>query len=113
MSRRASGLKAWAIQRLTAIYLGLFLVFLFAKFVLDPPLHHAEWRGWLGDPVIGIASLLFIVTLLLHAWVGVRDILMDYVKPIALRAGLMSLVILTLLACGLWAAQLLILTRVA
>lgn len=113
MSRRASGLKAWVVQRLTAIYLGLFLVFLLAKFIFDPPLHHAEWRGWLADPAVSIASLLFIITLLLHAWVGVRDILMDYVKPILLRAGMMSLVILTLLACGLWAAQLLILTRVA
>lgn len=113
MSRRAAGLRAWVVQRLTAIYLGVFLVFLLAKFLLDPPLHHAEWRGWLADPVINIAGLLFVLTLLLHAWVGVRDILMDYVKPIALRAGLMALVILGLMACGLWAAQLLILTRMA
>lgn len=113
MSRRAAGLKAWAWQRLTAIYLALFLVFLLLKLSVDPPLHYAEWRGWIGGPLINTASLLFILALLLHAWVGVRDILMDYVKPIVPRAGLMSLVILILVGCGLWAAEILIMTRVS
>lgn len=113
MSRRAAGLKAWLWQRFTAIYLALFLVYLLAKLLLDPPLHHAEWRGWLGDPLVSTASLLFVFALLLHAWVGVRDILMDYVKPIALRAGLMALVIVALLGCGLWAVEILIMTRVS
>lgn len=113
MSRRAAGLKAWAWQRLTAIYLALFLLFLLGKLALDPPLHYAEWRGWLGDPLVSIAGLLFVFALLLHAWVGVRDILMDYVKPIALRAALMSLVIVILLGCGLWAVEILIMTRVS
>lgn len=112
MSRRAAGLRAWVAQRLTAVYLALFLLFLLVKFALDPPLHHAEWRGWLADPVVGISCLLFFLALQLHAWVGVRDILMDYARPIALRAVLMSLVLLTLLACGVWAVQLLILARV-
>jgi len=106
-------LKAWAWQRLTAIYLALFLVFLLGKLAMDPPLHYAEWRGWLGESLVSTASLLFVIALLLHAWVGVRDILMDYVKPIALRAALMSLVIVTLLGCGLWAAEILIMIRVS
>ncbi len=112
MSRRAAGLKAWIWQRLTAIYLGLFILFLLGRLVLDPPLHVAEWRGWLGGPLVSTASLLFVFALLLHAWVGVRDILMDYVRPIALRAGLMSLVIVILLGCGLWAVEILIVARV-
>jgi succinate dehydrogenase / fumarate reductase membrane anchor subunit len=113
VSRRASGLKAWAIQRVTAIYLAVFLVLLLGKFSLSAPTSHLEWRLWVADPVIGIAFLVFIVALLLHAWVGVRDVLMDYVKPITLRATLLSLVALTLLASGLWAAQILILARLA
>ena len=62
--------------------------------------------------LLGIIVLIF-VALLFHAWVGVRDVLMDYVSPIAIRASLLTLVSLTLLACGLWAAQILILARLA
>lgn len=113
MSRRASGLKAWAIQRVTAVYLAVFFIFLLGKFSLSPPASQLDWRLWVADPVIGIAFMVFIVALLFHAWVGVRDVLMDYVKPISVRATLLSLVALTLLACGLWAAQVLILARLA
>lgn len=113
MSRRASGLKAWAIQRATALYLAVFFVVLLGKFSLEPPSSQLDWRLWVADPVTGIAFMVFIVALLFHAWVGVRDVLMDYVKPITVRATLLSLVALTLLACGLWAAQILILARLA
>jgi succinate dehydrogenase / fumarate reductase membrane anchor subunit len=113
MSRRAAGLKAWAVQRGTAIYLTVFLLILLGKFALDPPTSQLDWRLWVADPVTGIAFMVFIVALLFHAWVGVRDVLMDYVKPITLRATLLSLVALTLLASGLWAAQILILARLA
>jgi len=113
VSRRASGLKAWAIQRVTAIYLAVFFVVLLAKFSFNPPASQLDWRLWLADPLIGIAFMVFIVALLFHAWVGIRDVLMDYVKPITIRGTLLALVALTLLACGLWAAQILILARLA
>jgi succinate dehydrogenase / fumarate reductase membrane anchor subunit len=113
LSRRAAGLKAWAIQRATAIYLTGFFVLLLGKFTLDPPTSHLDWRLWVADPLIGIATMVFFTSLLFHAWVGVRDVLMDYVKPITIRATLLTLAALTLLACGLWAAQILILVRLA
>ena len=39
--------------------------------------------------------------LLLHAWVGARDVLMDYVKPLPLRIGLMTLLVLLLGGSGI------------
>ena len=113
MSRRASGLKAWALQRASAVYLAVCCVLLLGKFSLDPPSSQLDWRLWVADPLIGIAGLVFFVALLLHAWVGVRDVLMDYVRPVGLRATLLALVALMLLACGLWSAQILILARLA
>jgi succinate dehydrogenase / fumarate reductase membrane anchor subunit len=44
---------------------------------------------------------------LLHAWVGMRDILMDYIKPTGLRLALEVLVILVLVGCAGWAVQIL------
>ena len=60
-----------------------------------------------------LAMLLFVLAVLLHAWIGVRDVLIDYVHPIAIRAALLGAIGLALVALGLWAAQALILVRLA
>ena len=70
-------------------------------------------RAWLGGPVVSVAMLLFIVSVLMHAWIGVRDVLIDYVHPIAIRATLLGVIALSLVALGLWSAQALILARLA
>jgi succinate dehydrogenase / fumarate reductase membrane anchor subunit len=113
MSRKASGLKAWAIQRLTAMYVGLFALYLVAVLLFSAPPDYAAWKAWIGGPVVSVALLLFVVSVLMHAWIGVRDVVIDYVHPIAVRAALLGLIALALLAMGLWAAQALILVRLA
>ncbi len=111
MSRRASGLKAWFLQRASAVYLGLFGTYLALYFALAPPASHAELVGWATSPWVALGLLLLIPLLLAHAWVGIRDVFMDYLKPIALRATAMTLVGLIFLASGLWAAQAIIAAR--
>lgn len=111
MSRRASGLKAWVIQRITAIYIGLFSLVLLGHFVFNPPADHAAWQAWVASPAVALGLLVYVVTLIAHAWVGVRDVLIDYVKPIGLRVGLLSLFALTFLASALWAIQAIYLAR--
>lgn len=111
MSRKASGLKAWAIQRLTAIYIGLFSLYLVMVLLFSAPVDYAAWKAWIGSPLVSVAMLLFVVSTLMHAWIGVRDVLIDYIRPIAIRATVLGIVALSLIAMGLWAAQALILVR--
>jgi succinate dehydrogenase / fumarate reductase membrane anchor subunit len=111
VSRRASGLKAWFLQRATAVYLALFGVYLALVFMLSPPADHAALVAWVASPWVALGLLLFIPILLAHAWVGIRDVFMDYMKPIALRATAMTLVGFVFLASGLWAAQAVIAAR--
>jgi succinate dehydrogenase / fumarate reductase membrane anchor subunit len=113
MSRKASGLKAWAIQRLTAIYIGLFSLYLLLVFLVVPPADYAAWKAWIGSPLISVMLLLYVATVLMHAWIGVRDVAIDYLHPIAIRATFLGLVGLGLVAMGLWAVQALVLARLA
>jgi succinate dehydrogenase / fumarate reductase membrane anchor subunit len=53
------------------------------------------------------AALLFLVALLYHAWIGVRNIFMDYIKATGLRLTLYVVVILALIAYGAWTVQIL------
>ncbi|MBK1703770.1 succinate dehydrogenase, hydrophobic membrane anchor protein [Halochromatium glycolicum] len=112
MSRRASGLKAWIIQRVSAVYLALFGLYLALVFAVAPPQDHLELAAWATSPWVAVGLLVFIPVLLAHAWVGIRDVLIDYVKPIGLRVALLSLMALLFLASGLWALQALILIQV-
>ncbi|MCB1926186.1 MAG: succinate dehydrogenase, hydrophobic membrane anchor protein [Gammaproteobacteria bacterium] len=113
MSRKASGLKAWALQRLTAIYIGLFSLYLLLVLLFAAPDGYIEWKAWLGGSLVSVAMLLYVLSVLMHAWIGVRDVLIDYIHPIAIRAALLGVVGLSLVAMGLWAAQALILVRLA
>jgi len=113
MSRRASGLKAWVVQRVTAVYLALFGTYLALAFVFAPPADHAALVNWVTGPWVMLGLLVFIPVLLAHAWVGIRDVFMDYVKPIGGRVLALSLIAFLFLASGLWAAQALIVARIA
>ena len=102
MSRKASGLRAWILQRLTAVYMALFAIYAALLWLPAPPASHAVWSAWVANPWVGIAILLFFLALLLHAWIGIRDVLIDYVRPIGARLALLTLFGLGLLGCGLW-----------
>lgn len=112
MSRQASGLRAWALQRISAAYLGLYLLYLLGLFLFAPPADVVAWRGWIAEPLHGIGLLLFVVALLIHAWVGIRDVLIDYVQPYLTRVSLLTLLAIGLIGCGLWAARVIFLTSV-
>lgn len=105
MSRQASGLKAWIIQRVSAVYLGLFLSYLLIHFTLHAPADHAALKAWVSAPLVSAGFLVFVPLLLAHAWIGIRDVLIDYVHPLRIRVVLLSLFALGLLASGLWALK--------
>jgi len=111
--RRAAGLKAWVYQRITAVYLGGFLLYMVGFFIISPPSSYEMWRSWVAQPHVSMALQLFFISLLLHAWVGIRNILIDYVHPFELRFVLLTLTGLGLLACGVWSLQVVILAHIA
>ncbi len=113
MSRHASGLHAWTLQRATAIYLGLYSVYLVGHFLFNPPVSYEMWSDWVATPLVSFSLLLFFVSLLLHAWVGMRDVLMDYVLHLMLRVLLLTFVGLALVLCGLWVMKILFLVEIA
>lgn len=101
------GLGAWLLQRLTAIVMVAYTLFMGAALLASPPGTHAEWKALFSDGLVRVTTLLFVLALLYHAWVGVRDVLMDYVKPIGARLALQSVVGFLLIAYVVWAATIL------
>ena len=98
----ASGLRSWIIQRLSAVYLALFLLYALAAFNMNPPVSYQQWHDWFARPAMNIASGLFFIALLLHAWIGIRDVILDYVKPFSLRLTMLVVIGFAWLAMALW-----------
>lgn len=102
------GLRDWLVQRVTAVVILAFTVLLLGAIVMAPsPLDYAGWKGIWSHGFLRLAALLALVSLLLHAWIGVRDIFMDYIQATGLRLGLQVLVILALVYYGAWSVQIL------
>jgi succinate dehydrogenase / fumarate reductase, membrane anchor subunit len=85
------------------LYTVLFLGLMFGAQTID----YAVWREIFALQWMKLATLLALVSIYLHAWVGVRNILMDYVKPNAIRFVLFVVVICWLVACAGWSVQIL------
>ncbi len=101
------GTRGWLAQRVTALIMAIYVPLALVLFLSRAPWSFESWsalfdRGWMR-----IATLLFMVSLAWHSWVGARDILMDYVKHDGLRLALQILTVLLLAGYVSWAVEIL------
>jgi succinate dehydrogenase / fumarate reductase membrane anchor subunit len=101
------GWRGWLLQRVTAVVMLVYSLFFLAVLISLPQLDYDRWRALWQLSIMRYATILFVLSALLHAWVGVRNIFMDYVKDTGLRLVLYVLVIIALIAYGVWAWQIL------
>lgn len=94
-----SGTGTWLVQRATALLLAILLPVLAAYTVKSLPLDYAGWLALFSPVWVKMLWMLAALALALHAWVGLRDVLMDYVKPVPLRLAL-YLVVQSVLAAS-------------
>ena len=102
-----TGTGTWLLQRATALVLAAALPGLMIHFLIARPVDFLAWQTLFAPLWVRVLGLLAMTALALHAWVGMRDIFMDYVHPTLIRLVLHVLVILALVAYAAWAAQIL------
>jgi succinate dehydrogenase / fumarate reductase, membrane anchor subunit len=102
------GMRDWLAQRVTAALMAVFTLVVLARVVFRKgPLGYEGWAGLFAGQGMKMLTFATIVALLYHVWVGMRDVLMDYVKPVGVRLVLQVLVIVYLVGCAGWAVQVL------
>jgi len=97
------GFKDWLAQRVTAVLMALFTVVL----LTSGEIGYDKWAGIFAAQWMKFLTFTVIASLLYHAWVGVRDIWMDYIKPVGLRLALQVFTLVWLVGCAGWAVQVL------
>ena len=102
MSFRAQGMRPWLLQRLTAIYIALFMLSLIGWVINTVPISFNQWHGLFTQPWMLVATILLYLSLFIHAWVGIRDILVDYINHGGIRFSLLVALALSLSGMTLW-----------
>ena len=101
------GLKDWLVQRVSAVLMAVYIILLMVIVIISAPQDYMAWKTIFNNQWMRIATFLFLVSLFWHAWIGVRNVLMDYVHAIAIRLTLQILVILSLFFYLVWSAEIL------
>ncbi len=101
------GLTDWLAQRITALVMLVYTLILVVSLLAGPSPSQESWRALMSGSAMRFASFLCILSLCYHAWVGVRDIWMDYVQPVGIRLLMHALTLLALIGYAGWTTQIL------
>jgi len=101
------GLRDWLAQRVTAVLMALFTVVVLAQVLMPGELGYDRWAGIFSHQWMKVLSFVVFLALTYHVWVGMRDIWMDYIKPVGIRLCLQVFTLVWLLGCAGWAIQVL------
>jgi succinate dehydrogenase / fumarate reductase membrane anchor subunit len=101
------GIRDWLGQRVTAVVMAVYTVILAVALLSMSAVNYESWRALFAHGAMRFATFLFFVSLFYHAWLGVRDIFMDYIKPTGVRLALHVIAIVLLTGYLGWAAQIL------
>ncbi len=99
------GLKDWLAQRITGVMMAIYAVLMAVALVSGAGSSHESWKEFMSCGLVRFASFLFIVSLCWHAWVGVRDIWMDYIQPAGIKLVMHVLTLSALIGYAGWATQ--------
>ncbi|WP_233237815.1 succinate dehydrogenase, hydrophobic membrane anchor protein [Bordetella sp. LUAb4] len=104
------GVMDFLAQRVTAIIMAVYTLVLFIGVLIMPGFTYESWKALFTFHVYALPLGQLLVTLAFlslayHAWIGVRDIWMDYVRAAGVRLLLQVLTILWLVGSVVYFAQ--------
>ena len=100
-----SGMKDWFVQRVSAVLMAIYIIFLVGFIIthsFSGPLSYGSWSCLFHNLFFKIATIIILLSLIFHAWIGVWTIFTDYIHCSVLRGTLQVLVFLAMFSCTLW-----------
>ena len=108
LSLARSGLRDWIFQRISALNLGLYVMVLLGFFITHSPLTFDQWKAFFHMASMEVFSLMALLSLLIHSWIGVWTVITDYIKPLYLRASAQVLLITGLALFFAWGLRIIL-----
>ncbi len=101
------GLRDWLLQRVSAVIIAAYFLFLVGFWLTHPGFDYDTWMSLFARPWVSLFSLLFLISLFVHAWIGIWIVATDYLKGAFLRYTVLILVALSFIAFFAWGVQIL------
>ncbi|MFC3626999.1 succinate dehydrogenase, hydrophobic membrane anchor protein [Vogesella amnigena] len=98
------GLKDWIVQRITAVIMLAYTILL-VLFLLAMPAGYEGWKTLFSMTWVKVLTQTTLLALFMHAWVGIRDLWMDYIKPVGVRLTMHSLTAVWLVSCFIYSLK--------
>lgn len=102
-----NGLSDWLVQRVSAVVIGAYFIFIMAYFLCHPEMNYQQWSDLFAGMFMKISTLLVVLSICAHAWVGLWTVFTDYIKCACLRVTLEVSLIILLLAYVIWSISIL------
>ncbi|MXP56283.1 succinate dehydrogenase, hydrophobic membrane anchor protein [Pantoea sp. Mhis] len=99
-----NGIYDWLLVRISAILLALYIFYLVGFFILKDTLTYDIWRGFFSFFFTKIFTILALFSVLIHSWIGMWQVLSDYVKSLTIRFILHIVIIVALLIYTIYGA---------
>ena len=94
------GLRPWIIQRISAVFIAVFILYFAFTLLFANPLNATDWPVWVACPLNNVGMALFLFAVLWHSWIGVRDVVLDYIYNVVLRMLVLTVMASILLGSG-------------
>lgn len=105
-----SGLSDWLVQRVSAVVMAVYTLFLLGYFMVNPDLSYQQWMNLHSCFAMKVFNILLILSVVVHAWIGLWAVLTDYItvrllgpKATPIRFLLQIGMIATTFIYGIWA----------
>lgn len=91
-----NGVHDYILVRASAIVLTLYIIYMVGFFAISGDITWQVWSGFFSSAFTKVFTLLALFSILIHAWIGMWQVLTDYVKPVALRLSLQLFIVVAL-----------------
>lgn len=97
-----NGVHDWLLLRAAAMYMTLYVIYILGFVVMSGTLTYDIWRGFFASNFTKVFTLLTLFSILVHGWIGMWQVLTDYIKPVAIRLMLQLVVVVALLVYAIY-----------
>ena len=91
-----NGVHDYILVRASAIVITLYIIYMIGFFAVTGDLTYEVWSGFFASAFTKVFTLLTLFSILIHAWIGMWQVLTDYVKHVALRLMLQLVIVVAL-----------------
>ena len=97
-----SGIQDWLLLRASAILITLYILYIVGFIALTDTLTYDVWRGFFASSFTKVFTLLTLFSIMIHGWIGMWQVLTDYVKHLAVRLILQMAIVVALLSYAIY-----------